>query len=351
MPVVGSAAPAKGPAQKAGFVYRSGTKLYLDGNPYRFVGMNIYNANSRWNCWYPLGYGDGDLDASLAAMTDKTAGSQANAFRAWFVQPLATTNGLRDWSAFDHTLAVAKTRGVKVVATLGDEWGACDSPYVYHNETWYKTGYYTAHADGMPSTYEKWVQEVVARYKNNPTILAWQLMNEAEDLDANWNCSPTAASTLQAFTKRMGSDVKKLDGNHLLSLGTIGSGQCGANGPEYLALHTISTIDLCEYHDYAHPFEPMPGDQWHGLAVMIQQCGSLNKPLFVGESGITTAEAGSADGRAALFAAKFQAQFSAGVVGELVWDWCEAQYGGSSSGSYEVGPGDPTIAQLRFPSA
>ena len=30
----------------------------------------------------------------------------------------------------------------------------------------------------------------------------------------------------------------------------------------------------------------MPGDQWNGLQVRINQCDVLNKPLFVGESGI-----------------------------------------------------------------
>ena len=87
------------------FVSRAGTRLFLDGQPYRFTGLNIYNANSQNNCWYSLGAGSG-LDSSLAAI-----GSGQEAFRAWFFQRLATTDGHRDWSAFDHTLAVAAARG------------------------------------------------------------------------------------------------------------------------------------------------------------------------------------------------------------------------------------------------
>ena len=40
---------------------RSGTQLLLDGRPYRFTGLNIYNANSIDNCWYTLGKGGSGL--------------------------------------------------------------------------------------------------------------------------------------------------------------------------------------------------------------------------------------------------------------------------------------------------
>jgi hypothetical protein len=80
--------------------------------------------------------------------------------------------------------------------------------------------------------------------------------------------------------------IKAIDANHLVSFGTIGSGQCGASGGEYQDLHGISTIDLCEYHDYGEAENPIPGDQWNGLQLRIEQCDSLNKPIFIGESGV-----------------------------------------------------------------
>jgi hypothetical protein len=109
------------PAESGGFVKRVGTQLFVDGSPYRFTGLNIYNANSRDNCWYSLGFDDGSLDASLSAI-----GPAQNAFRAWFFQSLATRNGLRDWSAFDHTLAVAAAHHQRVVFTLANQWGSCE---------------------------------------------------------------------------------------------------------------------------------------------------------------------------------------------------------------------------------
>src|SRR5687767_3003675 len=87
------------PPPPTGFVTRSGTQLLVDGAPYRFSGLNIYHANGRNDCWQPpLGNNDGALAAELALVP-------GNDFRAWFFQGLATRNGVRDWSAFDHTLA------------------------------------------------------------------------------------------------------------------------------------------------------------------------------------------------------------------------------------------------------
>ena len=34
------------------FVKANGTQLTLYDEPYKFIGINIYNANSINNCWY-----------------------------------------------------------------------------------------------------------------------------------------------------------------------------------------------------------------------------------------------------------------------------------------------------------
>ena len=66
----------------------------------------------------------------------------------------------------------------------------------------------------------------------------------------------------------------------------------------------------------------MPGDQFNGLALRIQQCGDLDKPLFVGEVGLRPVDVGgSYDSRVASLRAKLQAQRAAGIVGHLVWNW------------------------------
>ena len=136
--------------------------------------------------------------------------------------------------------------------------------------------------------------------------------------------------------------VKSIDRTTWSAWAPSAAGSAGRTSTEYKDVHSVPTIDLCEYHDYGAPLDPMPGDPCNGLAFRIQQCNELDKPLFVGETGIQR-DLDLAD-RAAKFEAKFTAQFDAGVVGELVWDWWNGSV--PLSDNYEVGPEDPTLQVL-----
>ena len=264
-----------GYAAPPGFVTRSGASLELDGEPYVFTGINIYNANNATGCWYPMASGS-VLEDSLTAISPSGG---LKVIRAWFFQALATTGGQRDWSGFDHTLSVAAAHGVKVIVTLENQWKDCSGAEggagIYKNNVWYETGY-TSVDTGLTQSYRDYVAAIVARYKDNPTVLMWQLMNKAEAADsatedANGNlvvgpCSSGAGTALREWAADVSGLVKSIDPNHLVSVGTIGSGQCGAgSSDEYRDLHSISAVDLCEFHDYGSPTVPMPGDQWNGL--------------------------------------------------------------------------------------
>lgn len=325
--------PAVGPE----FVTRAGIQLRLNGAPFYFTGFNIYNANSANNCWYTMASGSA-LDDALTEI-----GPGKAVFRSWFFQFMATTGGQRDWSAFDHTLSVARAHGVKVLATLTNQWADCEPAAGYKDETWYTTGYAQPDPGGTAS-YRDWVAEVVTRYRDDPTIFAWQLVNEAEVKPVKDGiCSIGAAAILKSFATDVSGLIKSLDANHLVSLGTIGNGQCGAQGDEYRDVHSVASIDLCEFHDY-DGLVPIPGDQFNGLQVRLNQCTALGKPLFVGETGIIPNDVGGTLAkRATALNVKLKAQFAAGIVGDLVWAWSNL---GSTLNSYDVGPKDPLLKVL-----
>lgn len=320
-----------------GFVTRQGTQLQLESGPYRFTGFNVYYANSDGTCGPAFGSGP-ELGDAIREM-----GPGGQVIRAWFFQSMATDGDVRDWSAFDHTLSVAASHGVKVVVTLANQWQDCESAAGYKDETWYEIGYTQPDPGGIVS-YRDWVAEVVDRYRDDSTVLAWQLMNEAEVKPTmGGECSANAAGTLKDFATDVSELVKSIDQDHLVSLGTIGGGQCGAQGPDYQDLHSISTVDLCEYHDYGDP-SAIPGDQFNGLQVRIDQCNALNKPLFVGEVGIIPNDVGGTlEARASVLEDKLFAQLGAGVDGALVWSWSSL---GSTLDNFDVGPGDPVLDVL-----
>jgi mannan endo-1,4-beta-mannosidase len=299
--------------------------LLLNGQPYKFAGFNIYDANSIWGmptaCGQNLGSlnsdptGDG-LDQNLSKMS---VYGPLQVFRAWFFESLAVSNtGAITWTPFDNTLAVARNHGMHVVVTLDNQWSDCVHSG-YKGLSWYQGGYKSLDGDG-PLSYRDYVRAVVARYANDPTIAMWQFMNEAEAKSSqSGSCSEsTAATAMRAWADDIGSLIKSIDPNHLTNIGTIGSGQCGTSG-NYKYLNASPFVDVCEYHDYSSS-DALPTS----LATDLASCGAagLNKPLFVGESGIRPCDVGGTyTDRANAFASKFQAQFGAGVVGELPWAW------------------------------
>ena len=331
------------------FVTRSGKQMMLGGYPFIFTGVNIYNANNRGDCWYAL-----NDDPLLADSLDALA--PGSVVRAWFFQPLATTNGARDWSAFDNTLQLAAATPPPCDSCPRQRVGRLrrsnGGAGVKKLDTWFADGYRTDVHPGGTVDYRSWVAEVASRYAADPTIVTWQLMNEAEiihrDASGVESCPAGAANTLHDFAADVSSVIKQVDPNHLVSLGTIGTGQCGAQGAEYSYVHSVPSIDLCEYHDYGSPNVPIPGDEFNGLLVRLNQCDALGKPLFVGEVGINPQDTFGLEGRADAFHAKLNAQFTSfgipHVAGVIAWalntDW-------STLDDFDMSPRDPVITNFN----
>jgi endo-1,4-beta-mannosidase len=323
-----------------GFVTAAGGRLWLAGKPFRFAGINVWNADTPagepvYGCGQPA-----DLDTIAS-----TFGPGVQVVRVWFFQRLATTpDGRRDWSAFDRTISAASRHRLKLVVALGNEWYNCEgypnAQAGYKAEEWFRQGYRTLRPPGQSRTYRDWVREVVARYRDDPTIMMWQLMNEAEDRTSlDGPCGPRAAAALWSFTSDVSSLVKRIDPWHLVSLGTVGGGQCGAVAGEYQGLYAIPTVDVADYHDYS--LAALPGDRWNGLGERLTQMTAIGKPLVVSELGVRPSDVGGLAGRAALIRRKLDAQREAGAAGAILWSWP-----GVPTDGYQIGPGDPALTQL-----
>lgn len=323
------------------FVSSYGDQLYLNGSPYYFHGLDIYNVTSQNNgCWYPF---EQNIGANLDAI-----GTGQTAFRGWFFQQEATIGGKRNWGAFDNVLGAAAARGEHVIVVLSNEWNTCEPPYPqpqYKPEPWYQTGYRTEIEPGYLQTYRDWVISVVSRYKDDPTILEWQLMNEPEDELRHYGaCPSTAFTTMSNWITDMTTLVKSIDPNHLVGLGTIGTGQCPFNNSQYQRLMALPGIDLCDFHDYFPTSTIMSGDQYYSVSNDVNICKAIGKPLIVGEAGIRGSDVhGSLTVRANDFATKFRAYCTIGISGALIWNWRAGSEGGSSQVGYWIGPGDPTL--------
>jgi mannan endo-1,4-beta-mannosidase len=331
-------------------VKRSGRTLTLGGQPYRFTGMNIYMAASGGT---PASCGGSlypDVEVPLSRMPNGTA------FRFWAFQNFFVSNGVFDWTNLDHVVSVAAAHGDKIIPVLANQLDYCDSA---KDLVWYESGYKSKIERGNLVTYRDYVSAIVGRYAGDPTIAMWQMVNEGEARSADGTCDePAASAALLAFSDDVGGIAHRLDPDHAVSLGVLagwaGNGQgqwCGASNDDYQALMASPGNDVCDYHDYGFPADPMGRPSAPNLASAIQMCQAVGRPIMVGETGIYATSSIDLAPRAARFGAKFAAQFRAGVVGELMWCWAvKSNYVlPAQDPDYGIFPGDPSLGVLGSP--
>lgn len=119
------------------------------------------------------------------------------------------------------------------------------------------------------AAFEKYIAAWVARYKNEPTIMAWELANEPRCTGSTGgsatNCDP-AGSTINAWASKISAYIKSIDPNHLVGLGDEGWFQ-EANPPTYpyapgvgidfVKNLAITTLDFGTVHSYPEVRHPL----------------------------------------------------------------------------------------------
>ena len=119
----------------SGYVKKSGTTLTLDGQPYRFTGINIYNAASGGTPTSCGGELYPNVGVPLSEMPDGIV------FRFWAFQNFFLSNGSFNWTNLDQVLAIAAAHNDKVIPVLANQHNYCDGPA--KDLAWYQGGYRT----------------------------------------------------------------------------------------------------------------------------------------------------------------------------------------------------------------
>lgn len=341
------------------FVTVHGQSFELGGQPFRFVGANIYDAaaSSRYSCRSNTQMSNAQLENTLRYLHDKAG---ATVLRFWAYQTY--TQGATYWEGVDRVLAAARNVGMKVIPVLEDGPGNCTTTPTavpkakYQGDTWYSAGYKEPYGNATLA-YREYVGQVAAHYANDPTILGWSMMNEA-DTSAR---TAKGVPVLVDFATDVASVIRAVDPGHLITVGTQSNGAPGASGSDFTAVYRLPQISFAEVHDWGYwgsDTEPMPG----GIGsvppdISSTECASrsapigcsfaravaLGKPLVVGESGMLGTTADERMFRASRMRAKMDAAFHAGAAGYLIWSVTTAETDG-----YDVRTttNDPLIGQL-----
>ena len=212
----------------------------------------------------------------------------------------------------DYIIAQAGERGLKLVIPFVNNWndfGGMDQ-YVRWRDistpdgiTWYHDSFYTDPV--IQQWYKNWISHVLNRtntitgvkYKDDPTIMTWELGNEPRCLSAGAyarsdNCT---TGTLTSWADQMSTYVKSLDRNHLVSVGDEGfyclpngthwTEQCG-EGVDTVAFTKLKNIDVMSFHmypDYWGTDVPW-GVEW--IKSHFKAAKQIGKPAMLGEFGL-----------------------------------------------------------------
>lgn len=320
------------PKTDARFVRAKDGHLVLDGERYRFIGVNVYSLLSAKDRKSGFVCGLPHNRAERESIMREVKAFGGNVIRISAYQPF--TDSGTDFRELDQTIALAKQHDIRLVLILEGQWGHC-STGIYTTPTWYRSGYRFPDVE-HPISYLNYVERIVERYRDEPTILAWQLMNEAEASAGAVAIGVPDPDALYTFARDMSAVIREIDPNHLISLGTIDDSRAGMGTVDYANVLQLSTVDLAEGHDY-DAIQPFPMNMRR-----CQKIAELTKvPFFIGEVGVSTEEFDT-DTRARLLMGKLEAAWDADVDGILIWS-----YRAGDGGGFDIWPGDPVIPQLQ----
>ncbi|KAG8978524.1 hypothetical protein FRB90_008412, partial [Tulasnella sp. 427] len=168
----------------SGFVRTSGQKFTLNGSTYTVVGSNAY-----WLAQFPAT--QADLDKAFADI----AATGATTVRTWGFNDVTSASGTyyQIWSGstptintgadglqkFDAVIASAKSHGLKLIVALTNNWSDYGGMDVYVKQILGSANHDLFYTDAsVIQAFKNYIAALVARYKNETTILGWELANE-----------------------------------------------------------------------------------------------------------------------------------------------------------------------------
>ncbi|MGC8862223.1 MAG: cellulase family glycosylhydrolase [Armatimonadota bacterium] len=306
---------------EVGILTRRGSELLMHGKPFRAVGLNKFDL--------ALQYVKGGAEREKAARDIQDAaakGFRLIRFGACMFYPKEMNAWARDdyWASLDAMFADARKAGLWLVPCL--VWNTYLFPDMA-NETIRQM---LTDKDSRSRQYvELYISEFVERYKNEPTILFWELwceLNLGADLEfmrpygyhhlnvTEQGCPPARLRTdnfttdqMIAFLRDLARLVKKIDPVHLISSGHSiprpaaqhlrrKSGDWTPDSVEeaerYLRDIHPDPIDIISIHLYNFDFcqdNIRFGNTDKDSAVILRDykrmADRIGKPIFLGEAG------------------------------------------------------------------
>lgn len=303
------------------FLRRVGSDLYLGEKPLRIVGVN------KFNLFLSFLKGGEDKEQAIKAIEEASRqGFNVIRFSGVGYYPVDMKHWAREeiyWKAFDELVATAKKNDIFLIPTLNwniflfpDMAGECVQDMLHNSDS--------------RSRQYLWLYtyQIVSRYKEEPTILFWELTNEMNLLadlafmnpygysDGNWIELGTSFMRLRRdhftsdemipFIKEWAEFIKSLDKNHLIGSGfsiprpsaqhlrmARGKGDWTEDSVEefetYIRDVHPDPVDIISIHFYPKDGNLRFGNKDENSAEVLKVIKGVSdrigKPIYIGETG------------------------------------------------------------------
>jgi len=252
-------------ARGSGFVKTAGTHFSVNGKPLFVNGFNSY--------WLMTVATDLTQRNKVTSVFEQAAAHRLNVARTWAFndgqyKALQTFPGVYDeqvFQALDFVVFQANKYGLRLILSLANNYVNFGGKAQYVQ--WARNAGQNLNSDDdfftnptVKGYYKNHVKTVLTRvnsitgvaYKDDPTIFAWELMNEPR-------CqSDPSGRTIQGWIEEMATHVKSIDGNHLLEAGLEGFyGEYKKEinpgfsvGTDFITNNQITGLDFATVHSY-----------------------------------------------------------------------------------------------------
>lgn len=275
--------------------------LLLDGKPFRFHGNNVYYNQA--DLVYGREAGVAETFDKMAALGMTVVRGNAHNDHPAALDPAAiqTEPGVLVESslvALDRSIAMARERGLRLILRFTNNWadyGGIRRYVEWHlgrapqQKEWglFYTeerirGWYKSYARAI---IERWNTVTGVRYRDEPTILAWELGNELR------NPSAGRADELVAWHAEMAAFVRSIDPNHLIADGGEGFDDA-REGCSFSRLAKIPELDMLSYHLYPSSWKLNDGEDAEAFIRWREGTAREHgKVAYLGEYGKVAADA------------------------------------------------------------
>ncbi|KAL3639138.1 Mannan endo-1,4-beta-mannosidase 7 [Castilleja foliolosa] len=362
---------------KAEFITTQREHFMLNGSPFYANGFNAY--------WLMYVASDPSQRYKITSTFQEATDHGLIIARTWAfgdtgffaLQYSPGSYNQKMFQGLDFVIYEAGKYGIKLILSLVNnyvafggkkqyvDWARNQGQKVISDDDFYTNsvvkGYYRNHIKAV-LTRQNTITGIA--YKDDPTIMAWELINEPK--------CPTdpSGSTIQAWIAEMASYLKSIDNKHLLEIGLEGFyGQSDAYkqqynpsfqvGTDFLKNNQIQEVDFATIHSYPDQWLTSQSDEeqlsflkeWLNNHIQDAQT-ILQKPLLITEFGKSTNDTGyDTNKRDELFNIVYSTIYSSATTGRaasggLFWQLLSQEMNTFRDGYEIIFSESPSTARL-----